>query len=142
MRRAEASYTLEPQQTSLRSARPGAVLRGATPGAHRRRRQHFPRDSHDHRLGAPKVTSSQLHKYLPASPKANKSERDQLIAILGLCGVLGTSEHPGLGKRFVPDHQRALPDRRYVDMAYSVCSWRGSDALNEDRLQDVFGHVL
>lgn len=90
----------------------------------------------------PSVTSAQLHKHFPATLKANKGERDQLVAVLGLCGVLGTSEHPGFWERFVPVHQRVLPDRHYVDMAYPACWWRGSDGLNEDRLQAVFGHVL
>jgi hypothetical protein len=90
----------------------------------------------------PAVTSAQLHKYLPGSLKANKAERDQLIAILGLCGVLGTSHHPGFGVAFVPVHQRVLPDRHYVDMEYPACWWRGGDGLNEFRLQEVFGHAL
>lgn len=90
----------------------------------------------------PTVTSAQLQKHLPASLKSNKGERDQPIAILGLCGVLGTSEHLGFGERFVPLHQRALPDRHYVDMAYPACWWRGEDGVNEDRLREVFGHAL
>lgn len=90
----------------------------------------------------PAVTSAQLHKYFPGSLKANKAERDQLIAILGLCGVLGTAQHPGFGGGFVPVHQRVMPDRHYVDMAYPACWWRGGDGLNESRLQQVFGHAL
>lgn len=90
----------------------------------------------------PTVTSAQLHKHLPTSLRSNKAERDQLIGILGLCGVLGTSKHPGFGEQFLPAYQRTLPDRHYVDMAYPACWWRGSDGLNEDRLRDVFGHVL
>lgn len=88
------------------------------------------------------VTSAALHKHFPASLKANKAERDQLVGILGLCGVLGTSEHPGFGERFIPVHQRALPNRHFIDMAYPACWWRGADGLNADRLQKVFGHVL
>lgn len=90
----------------------------------------------------PAVTSAQLQKHLPASLKANKAERDQLVAILGLCGVLGTAEHPGFGESFVPVHRRVLPDRHNVDMAYPACWWRGADGLNEDRLREVFGHAL
>lgn len=90
----------------------------------------------------PTVTSAQLHKHFPASLKANKAERDQLIAILGLCGVLGTAQHPGFGERFLPVNQRPLPDRHYVDMPYPACWWRGSDGVNENRLRAVFGHAL
>lgn len=88
------------------------------------------------------VTSAALHKHLPGSLKANKAEREQLIAILGLCGVLGTSAHPGFGERFIPVHQRLLPDRRFVDMPYPVCWWRGTDGVNEARVREVFGHAL
>lgn len=88
------------------------------------------------------VTSSALHKHFPASLKANKAERDQFVAILGLCGVLGTSAHPGFGEQFIPAYQRKLPDRHFVDMAYPACWWRGADGMNVDRLQKVFGHVL
>lgn len=90
----------------------------------------------------PTVTSAMLHKRFPPSLKANKGERDTLIAILGLCGVLGTPDHPGFGERFVPVRQRTLPNRHFIDMAYPACWWRGSDGVNEDRLQKVFGHAL
>jgi len=88
------------------------------------------------------VTSATLHKHFPATLKSNKAERDQTVAILGLCGVLGTADHPGFAERFVPWNQRTLPDRHFVDMAYPACWWRGSDGLNMDRLQEVFGHAL
>lgn len=88
------------------------------------------------------VTSGALHKHFPAALKANKPERDKIVAILGLCGVLGTREHPGFADRFVPYHQRTLPNRHFVDMAYPACWWRGSDGLNGDCLQALFGHVL
>jgi hypothetical protein len=91
---------------------------------------------------SPTLTSAQLHKHFPVSLKANKAERDQIVAILGLCGILGTVQHPGFGERFVPEHERQLPDRHFVDMAYPACWWRGSDGLNEDRLREAFGHVL
>lgn len=88
------------------------------------------------------VTSAALHKHFPVTLKANKSERDQVVAVLGLCGVLGTQEHPGFADRFVPYHQRTLPDRHFVDMAYPACWWSGSDGVNGDRLQELFGHAL
>ena len=88
------------------------------------------------------ATSANLHKHFPASLKANKSERDALVGILGLCGVLGTAEHRGFFDRFVPVQQRALPNRHHVDMAYPACWWTRSDGINTDRLQELFGHVL
>ena len=91
---------------------------------------------------SPSVTSAALHAHFPASLKSNKSERDMIVAILGLCGILGTPRHPGFGERFVPSNQRVLPNRHYVDMAYPACWWRRSDGVNDDRLRAVFGHVL
>lgn len=88
------------------------------------------------------TTSAELHKHFPKALKANKAERDQVIAILGLCGILGTVDHPGFAERFVPRHQRTLPNRHFVDMAYPACWWIGSDGVNEKRLQEVFGHAL
>lgn len=88
------------------------------------------------------VTSSQLHKHFPASLKANQSERDQLIAILGLCGVLGTNAHPGFFDCFVPAVERPLPNRHFVDMSYPACWWKGSDGIHTARIKELFGHVL
>jgi len=88
------------------------------------------------------VTSAKLHKYLPASLKANKAERDQLVAILGLCGVLATAAHPGFFDRYVPVQQRALPNRHHIDMAYPACWWSSSDGVNMVRLKELFGHAL
>lgn len=88
------------------------------------------------------VTSAQLHKYFPSSLKANKTERDQVIAILGLCGVLETRENAGFGEQFVPYQQRATPNRHFADMAYPASWWTASDGLNAKRLQEIFGHVL
>lgn len=88
------------------------------------------------------VTSATLHTHLPKSLKSNKAERDQVIAILGICGILATEDHPGFVKEFRESNRRALPDRRFVDMAYPACWWTGSDGVNEVRLHEVFGHVL
>lgn len=88
------------------------------------------------------VSSAALSNSFAGVLKSNKPERDQLIAILGLCGLLGTQEHPGFAKRFVPYSDRALPNHRFVDMAYPACWWSGAVGLNEDLLQDMFGHAL
>jgi hypothetical protein len=88
------------------------------------------------------VTSANLHKHFPKSLKANKAERDVVIGILGYCGVLGTAEHPGFADTFVASSSRAMPDRRFVDMAYPACWWNGSDGVNQIRLQEYFGHAM
>lgn len=88
------------------------------------------------------TTSANLHKLFPASLKSNKAERGQLIAILGICGILATPEHAGFSGHFVPRSQRSLPDRHFIDMAYPACWWTGADGVNGERLREVFGHAL
>lgn len=88
------------------------------------------------------VTSAALHKHLAGALKSNKAERDQLIAILGIAGVLDTPEHPGFADEFVPNSARVLPDRHFVDMPYPACWWDGSVGLNRERLQALFGTAL
>jgi len=61
----------------------------------------------------------------------NVAERSTLLDILGVCGVLGTAEHPGYRTGFVRDEERRLPPYHYVDRSYPVCWWRGSDGVND-----------
>ena len=90
----------------------------------------------------PDVTSAALHAHFAKVIKSNKAERDVIIAILGFCGILGTSEHPGFADSFVAVSQRALPDRRFVDMKYPACWWQGSVGINQTKLNECFGHAL
>lgn len=64
--------------------------------------------------------------------KGNDSEREVVMDILGLCGVLATSEHPGYLTRFIPYSDRALPPHHFVDRAYPVCWWRGHDGVSDE----------
>jgi hypothetical protein len=91
----------------------------------------------------PDTTAAALSKMLTTSGfKSNKAERDVIVGILGLCGILATVAHPGYFQRFVPASKRELPPRRFVDMHYPACWWRGSDGINEEALTFYFGHVL
>lgn len=87
------------------------------------------------------VTSSSLHKQLPRSLKGNKAEKNTLIAILGFTGILGTTEHPGFNRTFVPFCARDIPNRRFVDMDYPACWWTGEDGVKQQSVSDYFGHV-
>jgi hypothetical protein len=88
------------------------------------------------------TSSAKLQSFLPKELKSNKSERDILIGILGLCGVLGTKAHPGFRTMFVQDSRRDLPDRRFVDMHYPACWWTRADGINKESVKAVFGHAL
>jgi len=89
-----------------------------------------------------KTTSALLQSYFPKGLKSNKAERDQVVAILGFCGILGTALHPGHSDAFVPSDRRDLPDRRFIDMSYPACWWRREDGVNQRFLTEYFGHVL
>ncbi len=88
------------------------------------------------------TTAAELQRHLSPVIRSNKSEREILIGILGLCGILATGEHPGHFPRFVPHAKRELPARRFVDMAYPACWWRGADGLNDKAIEFWFGHLL
>lgn len=89
-----------------------------------------------------KTTGSQLHKVFPRELAANKAERDRVVAMLGLCGALGTKVHAGFGASFVPADSRELPDRHNVDMDYPACWWTRADGLNLKALRPYFGHAV
>lgn len=86
--------------------------------------------------------SARLEKHLSKVIKSNKSERDNLIGILGYCGILATKAHEGYRNHFVAVADRMLPSRRFIDMAYPACWWRRSDGVNQEALEYWFGHLL
>lgn len=90
----------------------------------------------------PKTSAAALEKHLAKVIKSNKPERDVLIGILGLCGILGTAAHPGYLRTFVPESARELPPRRFVDMAYPACWWTRSDGISKEAVTYWFGHLL
>lgn len=90
----------------------------------------------------PDTSSASLEKHLAKVIKSNKAERDVLIGILGLCGILGTAAHPGYLRQFVPASARELPSRRFVDMAYPACWWTRADGVSEQAVAYWFGQLL
>jgi hypothetical protein len=88
------------------------------------------------------TTSASLEKYIAKVFKSNKPERDTLIGILGLCGLLGVPEHPGYLQRFIPCSERELPGRRFVDMPYPACWWQRSVGIDQEAAMYWFGHLL
>ena len=88
------------------------------------------------------VSSAELEQGLRLAIKSNKDERDNVVAILGFCGILGTRSHPGYRTSFVPVTHRELPARRFVDMSYPACWWTRKDGLNKRAIDYWFGHLL
>lgn len=66
--------------------------------------------------------------------KGNRTERRSMLGTLGVCGVLQSGEHTGYQERFIPDADRKLPARRFVDDPYPVCWWTGADGVNRAAL--------
>lgn len=90
----------------------------------------------------PGTSSANLHKHFPRELKANKAERDVIVGILGYCGALSSSAHPGFAERFVPSTERQLPDRRFVDMAYPACWWTSAEPFEHSALKPYFGQLF
>lgn len=74
--------------------------------------------------------------------KGNKAEREVLLDILGVCGVLQTAEHTGYLASFVPWSSRELPPQRFVERKYPVCWWRGADGVNEAAVGELLPSLL
>lgn len=90
----------------------------------------------------PGITSAAVHKHFAAGLKSNKAERDNLVGILGYCGILRMPEWPDFTDRFLPPAERILPDRHFVDMPYPAAWWRSEYGIDRERLRMYFGHVL
>lgn len=84
------------------------------------------------------VTAAQLQGKLSSLFKSNKAEREIVIGILGYCGILQAAEHPGYWDGFVPNDGRELPPRRFVDMSYPACWWRGRDGVDREAVRRIF----
>lgn len=87
------------------------------------------------------VSAASLETHLKFLP-SNKSERDVLIAILGIAGILETPDHPGYVSGFRNYVDRVSPNRRFVDMTYPACWWESKYGLNERAVEYWFGNVL
>lgn len=84
------------------------------------------------------TTSGNLHKSIPKAIRANKSEREVLLDILGIAGVLQTESHHGYLNGFVRYVDRSLPPQRFVDRSYPFCWWRGADGVDSAALRELF----
>jgi hypothetical protein len=67
--------------------------------------------------------------------KGNKAERENMLDILGVCGILQTPEHHGYSQEFVPANQREAPPLRFVERTYPVSWWKGRHGINDQALQ-------
>lgn len=82
----------------------------------------------------PGTTAAQAVRHLTMLP-GNKAERDVVIGILGVCGILETSTHQGYAKSYVSKRDRQLPGRRHFDQDYPARWWTAEDGVNDEALQ-------
>lgn len=68
--------------------------------------------------------------------KGNKHEREVVMGILGVAGVLASPAHPGFRRTFIAYADRALPPRHYIDMVYPTCWWRSTDGIDQDAVNE------
>ena len=69
---------------------------------------------------------------------SNKSEIQILLDILGICGVLSSSEHPCYADKFAPCDGSRDPIESKNDYLYPVNRWYAGDGINLERLKIVF----
>lgn len=85
----------------------------------------------------PNLTPSRLHKTL-SFIGGNKAEREVLLDILAVSGVLETPEHPGHRNSFVRWDEREETGAHFEDRAYSLPWWRGRHGVNTDAVEEWF----
>jgi hypothetical protein len=89
----------------------------------------------------PKARPRDLEKRLATVLTSNKAEREILIQILGYCGILQSSHHPGYFREFVNHADRTFPlERTY--WTYPVIWWRGADGINQEALEYYFPELV
>jgi hypothetical protein len=67
--------------------------------------------------------------------KSNKAEREVILDILGVCGILETPEHRGYRQSWVAVVDRELPPQHYVERTYPVSWWKGRHGVNDEALR-------
>jgi hypothetical protein len=73
--------------------------------------------------------------------KSNKEEVQELLNILGICGVLSSPEAPCYCEHF-PDKWDREPKESRSFYAYPVNRWKAWDGVNKEWFEKVFGSAL
>lgn len=81
----------------------------------------------------------QLEKKMSQLIKSNKAEREVILNILGICGVLETEQQKGFFTDFIPAKNRNLRPVSKTDWSYPVDWWQGNSGINEKAWEYYFG---
>lgn len=88
----------------------------------------------------PETPASKAAPYLKMIP-GNKTEREMLLDILGVCGILRTREYPGYTNSFIPFTERTRPPSRNVFRHYPICWWKASDGVDTPALRKLLPQI-
>jgi hypothetical protein len=70
--------------------------------------------------------------------KGNKDERDIILGILGLCGILEAGQHPGYTDSYIPNTERTWPAKAFCFKGYPIWCWTADDGVNDHALRIFF----
>lgn len=81
----------------------------------------------------------QLEKKLSKVFKSNVNERENILNILGICGILETDEQKGFYNNFIRYNEREDRPVNKTDWSYPVDWWQGKFGINEEVWKYYFG---
>lgn len=85
--------------------------------------------------GGPRDIEKAISKEIPS----NKAEREILLGILGICGIMEAPNHQGYLNDFTPlYHRDAPPIGRANDWHYPISWWKAKNGINEEALYKTF----
>lgn len=83
----------------------------------------------------PETTAAQASAGLTMI-RGNKNEREALVDILGVCGILHAPDYPGYAHDFIPATRAiAWPNQRYAFGHYPTWWWRASGGIDDPALR-------
>jgi hypothetical protein len=91
---------------------------------------------------APQSRARDLEKAIAGQLKSNKQERENVLQILGYCGILVAQDKPGYLNTFVLGPDREVPPHGKIDWKYPFAWWRGSDKVRDDALAFWFDGII
>jgi hypothetical protein len=69
--------------------------------------------------------------------KGNKSEKEIVCGILGICNVLVDPDYPGYANVYPPDNERDLPNQHFVDLEWPYCWYNSKYGVNRSALDEL-----
>lgn len=84
----------------------------------------------------PKTTAAQAAHGMTMVP-GTRDQRNVLMEILGICGILHCPGHPGYADAFVPDWKAGTdwPAQRFAFGVYPVWWWKAEGGISQDSLR-------